>query len=132
MSLLSISAEAHAPLVAAADLRLAEAAIPCRPGHSGIARNDLPKSLQTRGVLIKELMRSCGTARWMRQAKGGTTKSGLGQIVDALSILERPAEVKGPRRTRPLGRRPSRGRKQHAHRDLVERHTRFVMLLKVP
>ena len=33
------------------------------------------------------------TARQMRQAKGGTTKSGLGRIVDAVSIRERPAEV---------------------------------------
>src|SRR6516165_8003664 len=29
----------------------------------------------------------------MRQAKGGDTKSGLGQIVDTVSIRERPAEA---------------------------------------
>ena len=33
------------------------------------------------------------TARQMRQAKGGTTNSGLGQIVDTLSIRERRAEA---------------------------------------
>jgi hypothetical protein len=33
------------------------------------------------------------TARQMRQAKGGNTKSGLGQIVDTVSIRERPAEA---------------------------------------
>ncbi len=61
--------------VAGADRRLAEAAIPCR------------------GVLKKELMAHLRTARQMRQAKGGTTKSGLGQIVDAVSIRAQPAEV---------------------------------------
>ena len=36
--------------------------------------------IQTRGVLKKQLMAHLRTARQMRQAKGGTTKSGLGQI----------------------------------------------------
>jgi IS30 family transposase len=48
--------------------------------------------IQTRGVLKKELMAHLRTARQMRQAKGGTTKSGLGQIVDTVSIRKRPAE----------------------------------------
>ena len=50
--------------------------------------------IQTRGVLKKQLLAHLRTARQMRQAKGGTTKSGLGQIVDTVSIRERPAEVK--------------------------------------
>src|SRR3989442_47382 len=49
--------------------------------------------VQTRGVLKKELMAHLRTRRQLRQAKGGTTKNGLGQIVDAVSIRERPAEV---------------------------------------
>jgi IS30 family transposase len=49
--------------------------------------------IQTRGVLKKQLMAHLRTTRHMRQAKGGTTKSGLGQIVDAVSIRERPAEA---------------------------------------
>src|SRR6266487_2160175 len=49
--------------------------------------------IQTRGVLKKQLMAHLRTARQMRQAKGGTTKSGLGQIVDTVSIRERPAEA---------------------------------------
>src|SRR5262249_39598440 len=88
--------------------------------------------IQTRGVLKKELMAHLRTARQMRQAKGGTTKSGLGQIVDAVSIRERPAEV------------DDRAVPGHWEGDLlcgannthiatlVERHTRFVMLLKIP
>ena len=50
--------------------------------------------IQTRGVLKKQLMAHLRTARQMRQAKGGNTKSGLGQIVDTISIRERPAEAK--------------------------------------
>src|SRR2546422_6595787 len=38
--------------------------------------------VQTRGVLKKELMAHLRTRRQLRQAKGGTTKNGLGQIVD--------------------------------------------------
>ena len=50
--------------------------------------------IQPRGVLKKQLMAHLRTARQMRQAKGGTTKSGLGQIVDTVSIREQPAEAK--------------------------------------
>jgi hypothetical protein len=45
-------------------------------------------------VLKKQLMAHLRTARQMRQAKGGDTKSGLGQFVDTVSIRERPAEAK--------------------------------------
>ena len=50
--------------------------------------------IQTHGVLKKLLMAHLRTARQMRQAKGDNTKSGLGQIVDTVSIRERPAEAK--------------------------------------
>src|SRR4029077_15410562 len=49
--------------------------------------------IQTGCVLKKELMAHLRTARQMRQAKGATTKRGLGQIVDTVSIRERPAEA---------------------------------------
>jgi len=88
--------------------------------------------IQTRGVLKKELMAHLRTARQMRQAKGGTTKIGLGQIVDAVSIRERPAEVED--RAVPghwEGDLLSGANNTHIA-TLVERHTRFVMLLKIP
>ena len=72
------------------------------------------------------------TARQMRQAKGGATKSGLGQIVDTVSIRERPAEVED--RAVPghwEGDLLSGANNTHIV-TLVERHTRFAMLLKVP
>jgi IS30 family transposase len=88
--------------------------------------------IQTRGVLKKELMVHLRKARQMRQAQGGTTKRGLGQIVDMVSIRERPAEVED--RAVPghwEGDLLSGANNTHIA-TLVERHTRFVMLLKVP
>jgi IS30 family transposase len=88
--------------------------------------------VQTRGVLKKELMAHLRTARQMRQAKGGTTKNGLGSIVDAVSIRERPAEAED--RAVPghwEGDLLSGGNNTHIA-TLVERHTRFAMLIKLP
>jgi len=88
--------------------------------------------IQTRGVLKKELTAHLRTARQMRQAKGGTTKSGLGQIVDTVSIRERPAEAED--RAVPghwEGDLLSGANNTHIA-TLVERHSRFTMLLKVP
>jgi len=88
--------------------------------------------VQTRGVLKKELMAHLRTARQMRQAKGGTAKNGLGQIVDAVSIRERPAEAED--RAVPghwEGDLLSGANNTHMV-TLVERHTRFAMLVKVP
>ena len=71
------------------------------------------------------------TRRQLQQAKG-VTRSGLGQIADNVSIRDRPADAEG------------RAVPGHGERDLlcganhccmvtlVERASRFVMLLKVP
>jgi transposase, IS30 family len=106
---------------------------PADPGMQ-VSHETIYRSLfiQTRGVLKKELMVHLRTARQMRQAKGGTTKSGLGQIVDAISIRERPAEAQD--RAVPghwEGDLLSGANNTHIA-TLVERHTRFVMLLKIP
>ena len=89
--------------------------------------------VQTRGVLKKELMAHLRTARQMRQAKGGTTKSRpLGQLVDTVSIRERPAEAE--ERAVPghwEGDLLSGANNTHMV-TLVERHSRFAMLIKVP
>ena len=50
--------------------------------------------VQARGVLKKELIGHLRAGRRMRYPKGGTTPSRLpGQIIDAISIRERPAEI---------------------------------------
>jgi IS30 family transposase len=88
--------------------------------------------IQTRGVLKKELTAHLRTARQMRQAKGGTMKSGLGQIVDAVSIRERPAEVKDRAVPGHWEGDLLAGANNSHIATLVERHSRFTMLLKVP
>src|SRR6202047_439330 len=64
--------------------------------------------IQARGALKKELMEHLRTKRRMRRSQHSRIfKDSRGQIPDAISIRERPAEV-------------------------VERHSRFAMLIKVP
>ena len=70
-------AEAHAAMVASADLRLAEAGVPNPPRHADISRSDLSSLfIQTRGVLKKELTAQLRTARGMRRPKSHNAKSG--------------------------------------------------------
>ncbi len=88
--------------------------------------------IQTRGVLKKQLMAHLRTARQMRQAKGGTTKSGLGQIVDTVSIRERPAEAEDRAVPGHWEGDLLAGANNTHIATLVERHTRFTMLLKIP
>ena len=55
------------------------------PGHEGwqVSHESIDRSLlvQTRGVLKKELIAHLRSGRNIRQAKGGTTKIGLGSLV---------------------------------------------------
>ncbi len=98
-----------------------------------LSHETIYKSLfvQARGVLKKELVAHLRTRRQMRQAKSGTLKNGLGSIVDAVSIRERPAEAED--RAVPghwEGDLLSGANNTHIA-TLVERHTRFAMLIKV-
>ncbi len=88
--------------------------------------------VQTRGVLKKELMAHLRTRRQLRQAKGGVTRSGLGQIVDTVSIRERPAEAQDRAVPGHWEGDLLCGSNHSCMVTLVERATRFVMLLKVP
>jgi IS30 family transposase len=88
--------------------------------------------VQARGVLKKELIGHLRAGRRMRYPKGGTTPSRLsGQIIDAISIRERPAEIED--RAVPghwEGDLLSGANNSHMA-TLVERHSRFAMLIKV-
>jgi len=88
--------------------------------------------IQTRGVLKKELTAYLRTARQMRQAKGGNTKSGRGQILDLVSIRERPAEVEDRAVPGHWEGDLLTGANNTHIATLVERHTRFTMLIKLP
>lgn len=89
--------------------------------------------VQTRGVLKQELMAHLRAQRIFRRSRHATQKRGKqGQIVDAVSISERPASVEdravpghwegdllcGPNNTNIV--------------TLVERHSRYVMLARIP
>jgi IS30 family transposase len=89
--------------------------------------------VQSRGALKRELATHLRTRRIIRRSKTHTSRGhGRGQIVDAIAISERPAEVED--RAVPghwegdllIGS----GRSQIA--TLVERSTRFVMLVQLP
>lgn len=88
--------------------------------------------VQARGVLKKELLGHLRAARHIRQPKCGTTPSRPhGQIVDMVSIRERPADVED--RAVPghwEGDLLSGANNTHMV-TLVERHSRFAMLIKV-
>ena len=88
--------------------------------------------IQTRGALKKELMAHLRTKRQLRQAKGGVTKSGLGQIVDTVSIRERPAEAEDRAVPGHWEGDLLCGSNHSYMVTLVERASRFAMLLKVP
>lgn len=97
-----------------------------------LSHETIYKSLfvQARGALKKELMVHLRTRRQMRQAKGGTAKN-LGQIVDAISIRERPAEAKDRAVPGHWEGDLLAGSNNTHIATLVERHTRFVILIKV-
>lgn len=105
------------------------------PGDPGmqISHEAIYRSLfiQSRGVLKKELTAHLRTQRQMRRAKGAQTRTGQGQILDMVSIRERPAEAED--RAVPghwegdllIGANDTR------IATLVERHSRFTMLVKL-
>ena len=87
--------------------------------------------VQARGVLKKQLLSHLRKARQMRQPKGGTLKKGVGQLAGTVSIHERPAEVED-RAVPGHWEGDLLSGAKHSHIvTLVERHTRFVMLIKV-
>jgi len=103
--------------------------------HNQVSHETIYRSLfvQARGVLKKELMQYLRSKRTIRRSIHASLKrDGLGQIKDAVSIRQRPASVED--RAVPghwegdlIG-----GSRNSYIATLVERHTRYVMLAKVP
>jgi IS30 family transposase len=102
--------------------------------HKQVSHETIYRSLyiQARGVLKKELLEHLRAKRTIRRSKHASLKrDGLGQIKDAVSIRERPASIED--RAVPghwegdlIG-----GSKNSYIATLVERHSRYVMLVKV-
>ena len=89
--------------------------------------------IQARGALKRELVGHLRSKRRIRRSQhAGVSGQSRGQIVDAISIRERPAEIED--RAVPghwEGDLLSGSRNSHIV-TLVERHSRFATLLKVP
>ena len=89
--------------------------------------------IQARGVLKKELMDHLRSERRMRRSRHASASGqSRGQIVDALSIRERPAEVEDRAVPGHWEGDLLAGAKNSYIATLVERHSRFAMLIKVP
>jgi IS30 family transposase len=89
--------------------------------------------IQARGVLKKELLAHLRSRRTLRRSRHASqTHQGRGQIVDALSIRARPAEVADRAVPGHWEGDLLIGGKSSQIATLVERHSRFVMLMKVP
>ena len=89
--------------------------------------------IQARGVLKKELMDHLRSKRHMRRSRHASASGqSRGQIVDAISIRERPAEAEDRAIPGHWEGDLLSGAKNSYIATLVERHSRFAMLIKVP
>ena len=88
--------------------------------------------IQARGALKKELLEHLRRTRAMRRSRHHTLKAqGLGQIVDAVSISERPASVEDRAVPGHWEGDLVFGSHNSQIATLVERQTRYVMLVKL-
>ena len=88
--------------------------------------------IQARGVLKQELLGHLRTRRTMRRSRHSTRRNQLrGQIVDAISIRERPAEIEDRAIPGHWEGDLIAGVRNSAVATLVERQSRFTMLVKV-
>ena len=88
--------------------------------------------IQARGVLRKELMDHLRSKRRMRRSRHASVSGqSRGQIVDAISIRERPPEVEDRAIPGHWEGDLLSGAKNSYMATLVERHSRFAMLIKV-
>src|SRR5580658_209904 len=89
--------------------------------------------LQARGALKQELVRHLRSQRRIRRSRHASIHGhSQGRIVDAISIRERPAEVEDRAIPGHWEGDLLRGTGNSHVATLVERHSRFCMLVKVP
>jgi IS30 family transposase len=107
------------------------------PGNEAfqVSHETIYKSLfiQARGALKKELLQHLRKSRAMRRSRHKTLKGeGLGQITNTVSIRERPAEAEDRAVPGHWEGDLLFGSRNSQIATLVERQTRYVMLVKVP
>lgn len=103
-------------------------------GNHQVSHETIYKSLfiQARGALKKELLQHLRRTRGMRRSRHHTQKTeDHGQILDAVSIRERPATVEDRAVPGHWEGDLLFGNQRSQIATLVERHTRYVMLVKV-
>jgi IS30 family transposase len=89
--------------------------------------------IQARGALKQELVRHLRSQRRIRRSRHSSVHGhSQGKIVDAISIRERPAEVEDRALPGHWEGDLLRGAHNSHVATLVERHSRFCMLVKVP
>jgi len=89
--------------------------------------------IQARGVLKQELVKHLRSQRRIRRSRHASVHGhSQGRIVDAVSIRERPAEVEDRAIPGHWEGDLLRGARNSHVATLVERHSRFAMLIKVP
>jgi IS30 family transposase len=109
--------------------RLRQANESMRVSHETIYRSLF---IQARGVLKKELIGHLRSKRRIRRSQHARIfKDSRGQIVDAISIKERPAEIEDRAVPGHWGGDLIGGTKNSHIAALVERHSRFTALVKV-
>jgi IS30 family transposase len=99
-----------------------------------VSHETIYKSLfiQARGVLKKELMQHLRSRRMMRRGKSSSTEGQpRGQIVDAVSIRQRPPEIEDRAIPGHWEGDLISGAKNSHIATLVERQSRFVVLVQV-
>ncbi len=107
---------------------------PCDQSHH-VSHETIYRTLfiQARGALKKELLQHLRRTRGMRRSRHHTQKTAIhGQIVDAISISERPAAVEDRAVPGHWEGDLLFGSRNSQIATLVERQTRYVMLVKVP
>jgi IS30 family transposase len=89
--------------------------------------------IQARGALKQELIQHLRSQRRIRRSRHSSVHGhSQGRIVDAISIRERPAEVEDRAIPGHWEGDLLRGARNSHVATLVERHSRFCMLVKVP
>jgi IS30 family transposase len=89
--------------------------------------------IQARGALKQELVRHLRSPRRIRRSQHSSDHGhSQGRIVDAVSIRERPAEIEDRAIPGHWEGDLLRGARNSHVATLVERHSRFCMLVKVP
>jgi IS30 family transposase len=88
--------------------------------------------VQSRGALRKELTRYLRSGHSTRRPRGHSVMNGQGQLRGTLNIRERPAEADDRAVPGHWEGDLLMGKRMHAMATLVERKTRFVMLIALP